>query len=345
MRIIVLLALLVCAAFGTNQASARDLGNPFHKGISNPQQLASMIRANLARDPSGTSMLSPDRCATAGDRSCAAPIDYLEALRLADPGAIDNLRSVHDLPAYLDSLEIVSAPEGSYQSAWLKPSTSRKSGWMPEFGGLERRFHRGEKAWMNPRTGKIVFMGDCTNPVGERIGRVVCAYIMLWTDQGDRSLRMAEYSKNGRRLVDRDCNPAIRQVGSDQWESPWYEHCPRIDCTFEGADIELGALGYRRIRKGSFALGQAGWVVVRVPVLVTRQGAAWSYNFCIDSVRYGDSCGITVTPGDYYTSRVAVVGYSSTGYPTKHPMGTPFTWAGTVGRWEFGYPHCHPMER
>ncbi|MBP6860565.1 MAG: hypothetical protein KBC38_03340 [Candidatus Pacebacteria bacterium] len=342
MRIVtILLALLFFAALGIDVSQARDLGNPFHKGVSSPQQLADIIRANLALDSSGESMLSPERCATAGDRSCAAPIDYLEAFRLADPGAADQLRSVSDVPDYLDGLVPVAAPGGRYRSAWLKPTTTRKSGWKAEFGGLERRFHRGESAYKNPRTDKIVLMGDCTNPVGEpERPQIVCAYIMLRVDTDDRSLRVAEYSKNGRRLVDRDCNPAIRQVGSDSWESPWFEHCPRFDCTFAGADRTLGGYGYQRTRKGSFALGEAGWVVLRVPVHVTENGSAYAYNFCIDSYIYGDSCGITAVPGDYYTSHVAVIGYRSGEYPDTHPTGRRFAWHGNVGVWDFRHRNC-----
>lgn len=348
---LVILGLLFGAVLGviaTDDVKARrpviatELGNPFYEGADSPQELADILECDM--DPArgnnpGNRIINVGMCGAPGDRAFASPNDYLALLPVTDPAS--GVTDVRQLPGYFRSLVVEDPPAGRVGSAWLKPSNGSETGWKPEANGLQRAFRQDEKAWVNPKTGKIVFLSNCTNPVSvpER-PRIVCAYIMLRVDTDDRSLRVAEYSKNGRRLVDRDCNPAIRQVGSDSWESPWFEHCPRFDCTFAGADRTLGGYGYQRTRKGSFALGEAGWVVLRVPVHVTENGSAYAYNFCIDSYIYGDSCGITAVPGDYYTSHVAVIGYRSGEYPDTHPTGRRFAWHGNVGVWDFRHRNC-----
>lgn len=141
-------------------AMAAPVGNPFLRGVRDPTHLAVLHEANLARDPSGKTMLDPAQCRSNG--SCASPIHYLQALQANDPGA--NLRSVADLPRYFRSLVEQDAPDGPYFMACLK----RTNGVYTAVNNcLSRRFKPGEKAWVNPATGKPVLAENCTNPVGQ----------------------------------------------------------------------------------------------------------------------------------------------------------------------------------
>lgn len=314
------LAMLFGVALGST-ALAAPLGNPFCKELENPTELAGLIELSLASDPSGNTPLDPVRCKM---KTPAAPNDFLRVLSESDPQS--GVTAVNQLPAYFRSLVEVKTPATKYWSACLKPTRSTPSGWIAEANCIARSFHKGERAWANPVTGKIVLQGDCSNPVQlPEPPKIECAYIMVRVEQGDRALRVAEYTKNGVPLTDKLCNPAIKQVGSDDWESPWFEHCPNIDCDFRGPDRVYGTAGYGRTRKGSFKLSGPGWVILRVPVHVTDARSPYGYAWCLDG-HLGHSCTNLIMPEDY-RHNLAVLSYE--------PGLLPRQWNGTPSLWRF----------
>lgn len=154
-----LLVSLAVMLVGMTTVSAAPSGNPFLRGVKNPSHLAELIEANLARDPSGTTMLDPEQCKRNG--SCAAPVMYLESFKKHDPDA--GLATVQDLPAYLRSLVMQDPPGGTF---WMDCIKKTSGIYHVVSNCLVRSFKKGEKAWVNPRTGRVALASDCTNPVG-----------------------------------------------------------------------------------------------------------------------------------------------------------------------------------
>ncbi|MFZ1987911.1 MAG: hypothetical protein WAV21_02675 [Minisyncoccia bacterium] len=319
----VLIAALSTIFLWTASAEAVPLGNPFMRGFDNPSQLAEITEQLLRVDPTGQTMLDSSRCKR--DGSCARPIDYLEMLQVSDPDA--KLASVSQLPGYFRSLVIKAAPPGKYWMACLKPSKKSTSGWRAEDNCIARFFKPGEKAWVNPKTGKVVLAQDCTNPVGKPEKPDGCVYIWLQTRAGDTGFRLKEYGPQ--ELHDDKCNPAILRAGERDYESPWYEECPSVDCNFAQADSILAGMGVRGQRKGSYA-PDIGWNILRLPPQVAEKDSPYLFVFCIETPQ-GDSCGKDIWWNDYRNG-IAVVSYT----PADHPKG----WNGRPRIWHFDHATC-----
>lgn len=318
----VALALLFAALGGTARAESQ-LGNPFCKG-QNQESFAQLIEQSVARDESGNTPLDPEACGLAVP---ATPNQILEMIPVSDPDA--GIADVSELAAYVRSLEEVAAPAGRYWSACLKNSRQSPTGWRPEANCIARDFRPGEKVLQNPKTGKIVFQGDCSNPVQLPERRADCAYIWVHTDSDVTGIRLLEAGPE--ELRDEECRPAILRAGEDDYESPWHDDCPQVRCDFSQVNAVLRQQGFTPQRRGSF-VPQAGWQVLQVPKRVTEKDSPYLFVFCIETPQ-GDSCGKDIRWDDYRDG-VAVIGYA----PDQHPEG----FRGTVRIWYFG-ANC--MER
>ncbi len=155
------------------------------KGKEGQHQLADLLRKALTADPSGHALVTPDQCNTLHRMSCANPLDFLIAFQKEDKeGAPTDLAALAD---WVDTLVLKDPIVGiEYFSACLSvegPTMIHRVITDCE----SREFHSGEKAWADPKTGKIVLAQDCANPVGAINPPVIvqpnCARID-WPGQG-----------------------------------------------------------------------------------------------------------------------------------------------------------------
>lgn len=183
-RFIILLVSLAMLAQTASMAYAAPVGNPFLRGMDNPTELANVVESGLRRDPSGTRQLDPAQCRRNG--SCASANDYLHTLWAYNSGLRARVPNVAALSAYLRSLKERDAPAGRYWMACLKAT---RGVYHPVTDCLVRSFHRGEKAWVDPVTGKVVFARDCTNLVGRPDAPRPPCYIVPFDYRGQRDIR------------------------------------------------------------------------------------------------------------------------------------------------------------
>jgi hypothetical protein len=260
---------------------AAPWGNPYWRGYASPGQLADAVEASLAKDPSGTAVVNPERCKR--DGSCATADDYLVTLRESQPEARSRLSSVADLPAYLRSLVSVEAPKGKYWMAMLKFSSSAKTHWRPVLHGLVRHFKPGEHAWMDPATKRLVFAEDCTNPIEKPEVPEPCVEIHFFTKPGDTGVRFKEYGPTD--LADeKECTPALKRAGEQDFEYPWEDECPSQWCTFKDIDARVPEKGWRM---GSYRPA-AGEHVLRLPRKVAEKDSPYRVVFCIERTDVAD---------------------------------------------------------
>lgn len=258
--VVLALAMVVLAMLATSVHSA-PIGKPFLRGVSTPAELASKMGASLAKNPRGTSIIDPERCKR--DGSCATPMNYLEMFKEADPEA--HLTEVAQVPGFLRTLRIEEAPPGEYWISCLKPSG--KGTYKPVLHGLSRSFKKGEKAWVDPKTRRVVLASDCTNPVEKPVpskeSKDACVEIHFFTKQGDTGVRFALL---GPKDVPNDC-VAVKRAGEEDFESLWADECADTHCDFS-ADVAV--VGQPARLMGSY-VPTPGEHILRLPALVAEK--------------------------------------------------------------------------
>ena len=267
------LALIVLVlAFGSSLKSCRvcaAVGDPFLKGLSNPEELADKVRVSLVRNPKGTSVIDPVRCKR--DGSCATPENYLRMFQESDPGA--GLTTVAQVPTYLRNLEVADAPAGEYWLSCLKPSS--RGIYEPVLHCLSRSFKPGEKAWIDPKTRRIVLASDCTNPVEKPVPpKNACVEIHFFTKSQDTAVRFALL---GPADVDNDCI-GVKRAGEEDFENLWAKECESTHCDFS-ADVAVVGQSVRLM--GSYA-PVPGEHVLRLPALVAEKSSKYTTVLCLE---------------------------------------------------------------
>lgn len=305
-----LVALLATLLFiGQPNISFAAVGNTFDPGSPNPRALKVKILASLAADSKGNRPVSVNH---------ASPKQFLEMLKLSDPDA-KNLNAVADLPAYLDSLEVVDAPEGRHWMACLKPEGK---GYTAVWDCLAREFHKGEKAWMNPVTKKIVFARDCANPVGvPDAPEEECVTQIYDLRKGDE-LHWAWLGDEA--LPDSKCT-ALLKAGEDEWSNLLVDECPREKCDFRRAAHDLGDVKIWAKPRISFVAEQDGLYKVRLSrrVMVSMSKSV----ACVVRSNGRQTMG-KVIGGGAYKQGEARIGY-------KGRTVTPKSWNGLLHTWNF----------
>ena len=283
---------------------AAPVGNPFLRGVHSPKELAEKIGIALWRDPSGQSVIDPERCKR--DGSCAKPADFLEMFQKSDPGA--HLVNVRELSAFLQTLGIADAPEGEYWLACLKP-------FRPVLHCLSRQFKPGEKGWADPGTGQIILASDCTNPVEKEVPKKKCVEVHFFTKAPDTVVRFALLGPTD---VSDECI-GVKRVGETEFEPWWSDECADENCNFLAASEVVG----QPIQLAGSYVPQPGEHVLRLPVMVTETGSLYRVVLCLD--RNGKhSDGIGVQWFDYRMLepagvKAAFVWYANTEVPSWAP--------------------------
>lgn len=280
-----ILATAVAAVlFLTGAAQARPVGNPFLRGVKSPAELASKVEASLAKDPSGRAIIDDERCLHGG--SCASPDNYLQMFQESDPDA--GLVEAAQLPAYLRTLRVVTAPVGEYWMACLKPTSNGT--YTPVLHCVSRRFKFGEMAWIDSRTGRIVLASDCTNPVEKEVPKK-CVEVPFFTKIGDTEVRFALLGPSD---IDDDCI-AVKRAGATEFDVDWEDECVRRgDCSFSAAEA---ITGQRTRRVGSY-VPEPGEHILRLPPEVAEKGSLYHTVLCLSR---GDhhSDGVGAVWSDY----------------------------------------------
>jgi len=268
MNIISMIAALLFGAVSTSVVWAAPVGKPFMKGMVNPSDLANRIEVALVRDPKGVKLLDPDFCKKSG--SCASPKDYLEMFQMSDPKA--GLMTIAQVPAFLRSLKIEDAPSGEYWLACLKPAGKS---YKPVLHCVSRKFKKGEKAWVDPKTKRIVLASDCTNPVEKEIPPKVCAEIHYFTRPGDTVVRFALL---GPKAVSNDCIGLRRAGEEDEFEHWWNDECKIRGCDFSE---DARVVGQPVQMMGSY-VPEPGEHILRLPALVTEKESLFRVVLCLE---------------------------------------------------------------
>ncbi|KND51677.1 MAG: hypothetical protein ABA06_00255 [Parcubacteria bacterium C7867-001] len=181
----------------TDSPKPRNTG--FYYGLKDPSELAKLVEDNLRKDPTGKTMINPEKCAK--DGSCASPHDYLVMFQENDPEA--ELTSVAQLPAFLRSLVARDPGPGEYQMACI-----RMPAHTPDLHCMKRKFLPGEKVYVDPKSNRAIFAWHCTNPIDKPVEPRQCMEIMV-TIKGERSMKFAHL---GPAKVQDSCL-ALRKVG------------------------------------------------------------------------------------------------------------------------------------
>jgi hypothetical protein len=267
--LIFFLALLALVILAPAKLACASVGKPFLHGIGSPEELASKIETSLAKNPRGTDIIDMVRCRH--DGSCATPANFLQMFQESDPEA--RLSEVMQVPAFLRTLEVAPAPEGEYWLSCLKPSG--KSAYKPVLHCLSRSFKPGEKAWVDPKTKRIVLASDCTNPVEKPVPKKSgCVKIHFFTKVGDTAVRFALL---GPEEVTDAC-VGVKRAGEEDFESLWAKECESMHCDFSA---DAAVVGQRVQLMGSYAPAP-GEHILRLPAFVAEKNSKFVTVLCLD---------------------------------------------------------------
>jgi hypothetical protein len=269
-------ALILGAALAIPISASAASGKAFMHNVKNPEELAQMIEASLAKDQSGKSMLNPAKCDS--DGSCGSTLSFLQALQQHPAGK--HLTSVDQIPGYLRTLVERTAPAGEYWISCLRSSSNvkvaSKGTYRVEMHCLSREFKPGFKVWVDPKANNlIVFDQFCTNPVEKPVSpKQACVYIHFFTKVGDVGVRFAEL---GPANIEDDCI-GVKKAGESNFESVWAEDCFVAECDFS-SDAEVVGQPVRFV--GSY-VPNPGEHVLRLPAFVAEKGSLFVTVLCLD---------------------------------------------------------------
>ena len=277
-KFIVIVAALMLSAATVSTVDAAPAGKPFLRGVISPTDLANRIEQSLWENRQGTKIIDPELCMKNG--SCATANDYLVMFQESDPGA--NLTKVAEIPGFLRTLKVVDGPPGEYWVACLKPAG--KGTFTPVLHCLSRRFKPGEKAWIDPKTKKIVLASDCTNPVEKEVPPKVCVEVHFFTKPGDKPVRFALFGHE--KIPIRDECISIKRAGESEFDSMhnWTDECERRGCDFSEV---TKVLKKNVLLMGSY-IPAHGEHVLRLPAYVAEKGSPYVVALCLERGDLGD---------------------------------------------------------
>lgn len=168
---VVILALAIAALASSAHAVQGDKG--YYYGAKSPEHLAQLNEETLAKDASGKTMLSAEKCNK--DGSCATPLDYFEGINeaLKKAGLKKRLKDVSEVPAYMRTLKVIHSPYGKYEVSCLRPIGNDKFKVIMDC--LEREFESDEEAWVDSVTegdvkiDLVIITSKCANVVYRKI--------------------------------------------------------------------------------------------------------------------------------------------------------------------------------
>jgi hypothetical protein len=268
-------------------------------------QMGNAVEKALAADPTGMSLMDVSKCLKPGDRSCASAHDLLVRILYYDPHASVHgapLADVSQLPEfYRTEVVMETAPEGIYQMDCERTSIGSPSGFEPFGNCVQRGFYlkKGELAYVDKTTRRVIGAEDCANPVGRRVGRVPCALIHVPQWAYDRDLHIAQF---GSIDISQDICTWMLRPGETEHESPFVERCAGIRCDYSGVADYL---------KEEFQVAgswgaQPGMTVISVPIACATDNAKCRVVFCKGVERYDYTDVLGVQTIDFKLSKQGV---------------------------------------
>lgn len=276
------------------QAALGDKG--FYYGAKNPEHLAQLNEASLAKDRSGNTLIDEKNCSEKG--GCATPLSYFEALNEALKKAEfkKRLKDVSEVPAYLRSLKVIHSPHGSYEVSCLRPLSGDK--FQVVMDCLQREFDPDEEAWVdsitegNVKIDLVVITSKCANVVFRELvmtititgGTPACVEIKFTTKPGDVVPRFALTAPAGTTIskeTDDGCL-ALKRAGSTVYERWWTDYCENVHCDFSAPTAVIGT---KVLVVGSFEVKEHGTHTLRLPAYVAEKGSLYVTLLCLDRVK------------------------------------------------------------
>lgn len=212
---------------------------PFLRGNGTPQELAQKIRASLAKDPSGNSIIDSVRCGK--DGSCAAPHNYLESLRVKKKDL-----TLAMLADYVAGFKRIKPSAADYETDWdtdcMEPVDVGV--YRAVISCMHRKPKAGEFFWVDDLKDPLnYFFEDCSNPrrgehhepeeVVVKLGCVEIDYVLPPHSTAFRYEVIGDHSLH--RL--KGC-PLMIQV-ADGPKKPFSDDCPSKNCTFREAEAAV----------------------------------------------------------------------------------------------------------
>ncbi len=285
-KIISSIVALMLSAVMVSVAVAAHGDKGYYYGAKNPEHLAQLIDESFAKDASGKTKLSAEKCHK--DGSCATPQYYFEAINkaLVEAGFKKRLKDVSEVPGYIRTLKVLHSPYGKYEVSCLRPLGNEK--FQVIMDCLEREFETDEEAWVDSeiqgeyKIDLVMITSKCANVVYRKIalkitiigGTLACVEIHFTTKPGDSVVRFALL---GPADVKDDCF-AVKRAGSTVYERWWVDKCPDEHCGFRAA-VEVVGQSVRI--KGSYAL-TPGEHVLRLPAFVAEKDSRYVTALCLD---------------------------------------------------------------
>jgi hypothetical protein len=283
-------AVMVSAAV----AAPGDKG--YYYGAKDPEHLAQLIHESLAKEVSGKTKLSAEKCHK--DGSCATPQYYFEAINkaLAEAGFKKRLSNVSEVPGYIRTLKVLHSPYGKYEVSCLRPLGNDKFSVVMDC--LEREFEPDEEAWVDSeiqgeyKIDLIMITSKCANVVYRKIalkitiigGTLACVEISFTTRPGDVTPRFALTAPAGTTIskdTDDGCL-ALKRAGSTVYERWWTDECANVHCDFSAPAAVLNA---NVLVVGSFEPKVHGTHILRLPAYVAGKGSLYVTLLCLDRVK------------------------------------------------------------
>ncbi|MES2668161.1 MAG: hypothetical protein V4644_00500 [Patescibacteria group bacterium] len=261
------------AAVSTAAADAgRTRFTGYYYGIRDQNHLADLIEEALRRNPDGTEMIDAARCLA--NSSCAAPVNYLESFQAHDPDA--GLTSVSQLPAYLRSLVVDCTIDRAHvfemDRIILRPGQDVG---VADVSGMSRTFHKGECAYVNPRTRRPVLAQDCANPIGGMLEEPCPVLVLPIPANGSRVSGAGVGTYRG----DSDCGTAFSRpgTGTDGRVFDLERLTPLAEDAAHPCDWEqvVQYLGLQRSQVHGCFVTPEGWIAIEMDRSILKPGAVF----------------------------------------------------------------------
>lgn len=313
-------------------ASAKPGDLPFGRH-NTPSILADKVEAKHKTDPTGNALLDPNGCASK-ERSCASTNNYIDMINqrsAAASSAVDPKTggSINDPLAFarlLRTLELRDAPEGSYYSACIRQDEG--GNYYAVKSCIARPFRKGEKAWVNPKTGDAYFFEDCANPIFQLKLLSPCVVIDIGVLPGHR-YNIAQIGGDSAIVADA-CGPALEKPGETAYNMSPEDECNGTDCDFAGPGSYLKMKVWPKPRI-SFVAHRAGRAKLQLPASVLTSSLYIS--LCDTDMKTGvKTMGEVITQNSYVQNTAYVSYQASLAAPNsfKQLGGVEHVWTNSI---------------
>lgn len=209
---ILLTALLIWAVPSTAHASAKG----YYYNATSLEEIASGIDVAVKKDPTGHSLIAPEKCRK--DGSCGTPAAYLASIQAHDPEA--GLTSVTQVASFMrERLVKDCTVSGAFQ---MDSITLTRGVAKANIDGMSRSLRKGECVYIDKLTHRVVLAEHCANPVGRRVMKALavnpCQYVDF-TSADETGMVVEVRDPNDRCLAMRDTSTFSVADNGQGWKA------------------------------------------------------------------------------------------------------------------------------